>query len=88
MLHGFAGSPTDGSESVTDLTNVGGTFYGTTLYGGASDEGAVFTIDPSTGDETMLYSFKGGSDDGAHPRDLTNVGGILYGTTGHGGASD
>jgi uncharacterized repeat protein (TIGR03803 family) len=88
VLHSFAGSPTDGADPVSELTNVDGTFYGTTLYGGANDKGAVFTFDPSTGNETLLYSFKGGSDDGAHPHDLINVNGTLYGTTGHGGASD
>lgn len=88
VLHSFAGAPSDGSESVSELTNVNGTFYGTTLYGGANNEGAVFTLDPATGNEGLLYSFKGGSGDGAHPHGLINVNGVLYGTTGRGGASD
>ena len=36
----------------------------------------------------MLYSFKGGKTDGAHPwAGLTNVNGTLYGTTVNGGAT-
>jgi hypothetical protein len=41
----------------------------------------VFTVNPDTGAETVLYAFAGGSD-GADPEGaLTAVNGTLYGTT-------
>jgi uncharacterized repeat protein (TIGR03803 family) len=39
----------------------GGNLYGTTYYGGASDNGTVFKLD-AMGKETVLYSFTGGTD--------------------------
>jgi uncharacterized repeat protein (TIGR03803 family) len=91
LLYSFAGG-SDGARPDTPLTNVGGVLYGTTDYGGTgscsahheSGCGTVFMIDPSTGAEAMLYSFKGGTD-GAYPNGLTNVRGTLYGTTLQGG---
>jgi uncharacterized repeat protein (TIGR03803 family) len=57
---------------------------GGSCFGGC---GTVFSIDLSTGTETVLYTFLGGTD-GANPTSaLLNVGGILYGTTGGGGAA-
>jgi uncharacterized repeat protein (TIGR03803 family) len=75
-----------------DLINVGGTLYGTTQFGGGTGCsggvgcGTVFKVTPR-GAETVLYSFKGGSD-GANPEGgLINVLGVLYGTTYGGGAT-
>ncbi len=69
------------------LLNIGGTLWGTTRYGGAYGFGSVFRLDPSTGAETVFYSFKGGND-GAYPMAaIIDSGGQLYGTTFHGGAS-
>ena len=85
VLHSFGGG-SDGLEPVASLSNLGGTLYGTTAYGGASGDGTVFAITTS-GTETALHSFGGGSD-GVEPiASLTNVGGTLYGTTYMGGAS-
>jgi uncharacterized repeat protein (TIGR03803 family) len=59
---------------------VGGTLYGTTYGEDAGGNGTVFSVTPS-GTETVLYSFKGGSD-GAHPTaGLLEFGGTLFGTT-------
>jgi uncharacterized repeat protein (TIGR03803 family) len=57
-----------------------GNLYGTTYYGGASDAGAVFKVDP-TGTETVLYSFGGPA--GAYPLGglVQDNAGNLYGTT-------
>ncbi len=69
------------------LLSIGGMLWGTTRYGGAYGFGAVFRVDPSTGTETVFYSFKGGSD-GAYPMAaVIDAGGQLYGTTFDGGAS-
>ncbi|HEX3652480.1 MAG TPA: choice-of-anchor tandem repeat GloVer-containing protein [Rhizomicrobium sp.] len=84
-------SCTDGNEPNAGLIAVNGTLYGTTSFGGAYDHGMVFALDPSTGAETVLYSFCSGG----HPctdGDLPNGGliaarGTLYGTTGRGGAN-
>jgi uncharacterized repeat protein (TIGR03803 family) len=75
-----------GAHPLVSLINVNGTLYGTTLRGGASDNGTVFSMS-ATGHTKVLYSFKGGSD-GAWPRGrLIDVGGMLYGTTSQGGGS-
>jgi uncharacterized repeat protein (TIGR03803 family) len=67
---------------------VNGTLYGTTLDGGdtACNCGTVFSLDPGTGAEKVLYSFLGDRIDGAGPyAGLINVMGTLYGTTYGGG---
>jgi len=66
------------------MIDVGGTLYGTTIYGGAFQQGTVFSITTS-GVEKVLHSF-GSGNDGAFPvASLINVGGRLYGTTESGG---
>lgn len=89
VLHSFGGAG-DGEEPESGLINVGGTLYGTTLTGGpncydGAHCGTVYSITTS-GKETVLYNFEGGSD-GQYPYGpLTNVNGTLYGTTLAGGA--
>ena len=63
-----------------------GNFYGTSLDGGASNQGTVFSITPA-GVETVLHSF-GKSGDGIQPLGRLTLGsdGALYGTTTDGGA--
>jgi uncharacterized repeat protein (TIGR03803 family) len=76
----------DGKDPVAALINVKGTLYGTTEFGGANNEGTVFSITTS-GAETVLHSFAFSSSDGGDPvAALTNVNGTLYGTTEFGGA--
>jgi uncharacterized repeat protein (TIGR03803 family) len=62
--------------------------YGTTYGGGAHNIGTVFKLSLSFGTwtESVLYSFKGGSD-GDYPSDggLIIEHGVLYGVTGLGG---
>ena len=84
VLHRFKGG-TDGSQPLAGLTVLNGVLYGTTAYGGTSNDGTVFKVSPS-GRESRVYSFKGGGD-GAFPQaNLIAVNGILYGTTSRGGA--
>ncbi len=88
VLYSFQGPPADGEGPSEALLNVNGTLYGTTAYGGPNGAGTVFSITTS-GKETVLYSFKGGSADGAAPSaPLINVNGTLYGATGYAGAND
>lgn len=87
VLYSFAGG-TDGNTPKAGLIDMKGVLYGTTYSGGAHSEGTVFALDPNTGAERILYSFCSRQDcsDGAYPAaGLTNVNGILYGTTLSGG---
>ena len=61
-----------------------GNFYGTTQFGGTSGQGVVFKLD-SSGKETVLYSFTGGTDGGIPIGRLVGGGGNFYGITSAGG---
>jgi len=63
--------------------------YGTTQYGGSDYHGTVFSIDLA-GNENVVYSFQGGTSDGANPTaglSWPDSNGNLYGVTGSGGAN-
>jgi uncharacterized repeat protein (TIGR03803 family) len=79
-LYSFTGG-SDGAQPRAALTlGTDGNFYGTTYYGGSSDDGTVFKV-TANGTLTTLYSFTGGSD-GALPNALTlGNDGNFYGTT-------
>lgn len=89
ILHNFTGGK-DGQWPKAGLVAVNGTLYGTTSLGGtgkcASNEGCgtVFKI-TTTGNETVLYSFKGISTGEGPEGGLAYVGGALYGTAVQGG---
>jgi uncharacterized repeat protein (TIGR03803 family) len=87
VIHSFGGT-SDGANPLNGLTiDSSGNLYGTASSGGASSNGVVFKINTS-GVETVLHNFKGGSD-GANPQGglVTDKSGNLYGTTTAGGAS-
>ena len=88
ILYSFQKNSTDGIDPYADLLNVGGTLYGTTLAGGAGSCacGTVFSIDPTTGAETVLHTFQDDPDGSTPFAGLTNVNGTLYGMTYSGGA--
>jgi uncharacterized repeat protein (TIGR03803 family) len=90
IVYAFQGG-SDGLYPQAGLINVGGTLYGTTKYGGptanlcGSGCGTVFSVDPETGAEKIVYAFQGNSD-GAYPLgSLVKIGDTLYGTTDEGG---
>jgi len=89
VLYSFKGGSGDGANPVSGLFHLPGTstLYGTTQYGGTDDKGTVYTITTSgTPVENLLYSFKGGDDDGEFPRaGLIYFNRTLYGTTENGG---
>ncbi len=85
-LHRFTGGK-DGGNPHGGLLLEGRALYGTTETGGASGAGIVFKIDPSTGGETVLYSFTGGADGGTPTAGLIYHDGTFYGTTSAGGTS-
>lgn len=92
ILHRFGGAASDGAAPVAPLLPVGNEFYGTTSFGGTDNIGTVYEIS-ATGKERVIHNFtgvsKGASNrpDGKVPLDgLIIREGMLYGTTGGGGA--
>ena len=78
----------DGDGPRGALLAVKGFFYGITTGGGKFGNGVVFRISPS-GQQAVVYAFKGGTSDGRIPNGpLIEVNGVLYGTTTRGGAND
>lgn len=93
VVYAFQGG-NDGACPTGSLTEFRGMLYGVTKQGGAADSGTVFSIDPETGAEAVVYSFKGGTD-GLKPfgslivaGDPIVPGGQLYGTTKYGGTGN
>jgi uncharacterized repeat protein (TIGR03803 family) len=86
VLYSFQNNGTDGVDPHAGLIDVNGMLYGTTIHGGPDDVGTVFSINPSTGAETVLFSFD--FTQGADPYGgLVDVSGTLYGTTAFGGVA-
>ncbi len=85
-VYNFAGG-TDGASPQGGLTYHSGILYGTTASGGASGGGTVYSVDPATGAEAVLYSLAAKA--GTLPLStLTYHSGTLYGTAFTGGKSD
>jgi uncharacterized repeat protein (TIGR03803 family) len=84
---------TDGSSPLSQLVfGPDGSLNGTTVQGGANNNGTVFGFLPSTSTETVLYSFceVANCADGTNP--LTagvaiDADGVMFGTTAAGGAN-
>jgi uncharacterized repeat protein (TIGR03803 family) len=87
---GQYGKADDGSRPQANLVRIGSELYGTTQYGGTTNDqclygcGIVFEVSPS-GREQVLYRFKGGADGASPVASLIVVKGTLYGTTSAGG---
>lgn len=89
VLYSFGGSP-DGAYPVGGLIRDDqGNLYGATNGGGAADLGTLFKFDTSSGMETVLHSFTGGSLDGSSPLGglILDSSGNLYGTSYDGGGT-
>jgi uncharacterized repeat protein (TIGR03803 family) len=89
VLYYFKGGG-DGAEGL-DLTYASGVLFGVTYNGGhascgesVSGCGTVFQASATSGSESVLHTFKGGSD-GNYPANVIDVKGELYGTTTAGG---
>ena len=88
VLYSFTGGADGGSPTAPVLRDGKGNLYGTTYYGGASNSGVVFKLDPSRM-ETVLHSFDYANDGGYPVAPLIrDAGGNLYGTATAGGASN
>lgn len=98
VLYRFSSLP-DANSPTTDLVLVpnssGGLLYGTSFGGGLKKKGScshgcgtVYSIDPRSGDEHVLYRFEGGTDGAIPQAGLNpNAGNKLYGTTFFGGSA-
>ena len=94
LLHRFGLSPTDGrlAEAGAYLLEASnGALYGSTTAGGISNRGIIFKINKDGSDYQILHHFTGfpGGGDGDNPfAGLFEASdGLLYGTTGYGGAN-
>jgi uncharacterized repeat protein (TIGR03803 family) len=79
---------TNGAQPIaTMVLGTNGSFYGTTLTGGASNNGTIFVVN-SKGGLTNLYSFSG--PDGSQPSGamVQGTNGDFYGTTASGGTNN
>jgi uncharacterized repeat protein (TIGR03803 family) len=91
VLHSFTGKPDGAGPFAAPLLDAAGNLFGTTYYGGARNDGTVYKLAPQPDGswaETVLYSFKGGSD-GVNPGAplIADRSGNLYGTTAVGGSA-
>jgi uncharacterized repeat protein (TIGR03803 family) len=87
VIYSFAGG-VDGSHPVGGLARdkKTGNLYGATVFGGTTNNGTVFKLNPVTGVEAVLYSFKGGVTDGANPYSTVVLAGTtVFGNTFNGG---
>ena len=68
ILYRFAtqGGSSDAASPAAGLTNVKGTLYGTSYYGGSCQEGTVYSV-TTAGVEKVLHGFCNGINDGSTP---------------------
>jgi len=88
VIHSFTGG-SDGANPLGGFFIVGEYLYGTASSGGSSGVGVVFRVSATTGEETVLHEFSGGTD-GAGPQGhlVMDKNGNFYGTTNAGGVSN
>ena len=88
-LYSFKDQPDGASPYGGVIFDKDGNLYGTTYYAGANDVGTVYKLTHSNGawTESVIYSFKGGSDgDSSISTLVADAKGNFYGTTSDGGA--
>jgi uncharacterized repeat protein (TIGR03803 family) len=93
IIYTFQGG-NDGANPYAALTDCGNAnafiLCGTTQTGGSRNLGTVYSIDIRAGKKLTLYSFQGGTNDGANPvgKLVRGSDGNLYGTTLGGGRTN
>jgi uncharacterized repeat protein (TIGR03803 family) len=91
VLYSFTGGSDGANPQGSLVLDKNGVLYGTTVQGGTTGYGTVFSLTPAGGGawtQKTIYTFQGGND-GANPQaGLALSGtGVLYGTTNNGGTS-
>ena len=91
IVHSFLSYTTDGAIPSGTLLFYGNEILGTTENGGSHQIGTVYSIDPTTGFESVVVNFTdlgSGNYPGVYPLEgLTAFQGELYGTTKQGGGT-
>jgi len=86
FLKSFEDNNNDGASPEGTLVFSGGELYGTTVFGGSSNNGTVFALNAVLTNYTVLKTFTGS--DGKNPNaGLVLSGNVLYGMTAGGGSS-
>ncbi len=85
VIYSFRGGH-DSCSPRAAMVNVGGMLYGTAYWGGTFGYGTIFSINPATKIEKILYNFDNGPNGGQPDGSLVYIAGTLYGTTSGGGA--
>lgn len=86
LLYSFAGGTGDGKYPTEELTVSGSTLYGA-ASGGADGDGVIFQYNLNTDQESILYNFSGGTNDGSGPFAPVLYNSVLYGVADAGGSS-
>jgi uncharacterized repeat protein (TIGR03803 family) len=88
VLYNFTGGADGANPYGGVVRDSAGNIYGTALLGGTANKGVVYKLDTAL-NETVLYTFTGGTD-GGNPfaAVIGDAAGNLYGTTLHGGAGN
>ncbi len=81
VLYPFGNGGVDGELALSSVTLVDGVLYGTTVMGGASQVGNVYSYDLGSGVGSNLYSFLGSSGSEFPESGLLSFDETLYGTT-------
>jgi uncharacterized repeat protein (TIGR03803 family) len=85
VLATFTGA--NGAHGNATLARLGANLYGVAQYGGASDDGVVFSVSTKGTNYTILHQFAGA--DGASPMAIVvGSNGVIYGITQAGGAKN
>jgi uncharacterized repeat protein (TIGR03803 family) len=94
VIHRFTRTTTDGGiPGAALIADKKGNLYGTTVRGGAYDQGTVFQLVPPTvagarWTQTILYNFAGFTDGGDPENLIFDAAGNLYGNAFYGGDPD
>jgi uncharacterized repeat protein (TIGR03803 family) len=84
VVHTFLGQPNDGCDPVSGLiVGSDGNLYGVTFFGGSANDGAIYRVNPSTGDYAIIASFCASTCTffGPLPVLLQDTNGTFYGNT-------
>jgi len=86
VLYSFKGGADGASPYASLIFDSRGALYGTTILGGSSNAGTVFKLTPPVSGtarwiESLLYTFKGGTDGYGQGKLVSDASGALYGIT-------